>query len=104
MASPEFDFIQDKIKDELAFKAKYKGGGVRRLLPYVLGWSPSASGVSEEVTLCYEFTNPPKAGWRCLKVAGLSDLQNNNAPLPDPLPDCDCHRQNCVTDIEEHRC
>lgn len=104
MPSPEFDFIQQKIKDQLAFRAKYQGGPMRRLLPYALGWSPDPSDQPVEFVLCYDFTNPPKAGWRCFKVAGLTDLKDNGAPLPSPLPVCDCDRQNCVTEIEEQRC
>ena len=106
MASSNFDIIRAKIQSKTAFKAKYKTPEMRRLLPYVLGWSLNTSGASEEVCLCYEFTNPNphKAGWRCFKVELFTEVGDSNKPLPSPEPVCDCDRQNCVTDIEEHRC
>ena len=103
MPSDNFLKIQQKIKDRVAFKAKYGSAGMRRLLPYVLGWKLNTAGDSEEVVLCYEFTNSTNTGWRCFKAAGFSDLQANSAPLPDPLPKVDLDGQNCVKDIEEHR-
>lgn len=92
-------------------KAKYDrdGDGIdpqgsRKMWPMVLGHSddPDPPHDPLEMVLCFQFTgSPSQRGWRCFKVALLSDIGDTSPNVPRPvMDDEDVERQSCVTDVE----
>ncbi|HJQ81526.1 MAG TPA: hypothetical protein VJ828_16310 [Lacipirellulaceae bacterium] len=105
-------YIQNTPLKPMAAKYNPPGGtpggnGVRWLWPHVLGTSPIPGSMSEEeVVLCNQYHPPAFAGWKCLKVLHLTDIQD--VPGTPPSPDDDLtavelQRQSCVLTIVASR-
>jgi hypothetical protein len=120
--SANYQVLDQAITNKKAVSAKYKGGGERKLLPHVLGTSPSSGqGPDEEIVLCYQFDgfspmplvmpHPSPKNWRSFKVSELSDITILNIQIPSaqggsgwtPKNYAKVGRQNNVTSVKKKR-
>src|SRR5690606_11445534 len=98
MASATYRLIAGAIRAEQQITCRY-GGHYRELCPHVLGHTEG-----EEKLLAYQFGGtsskrlPPDGQWRCLRVAGMSNVQARNGPWHEG----GSHRseQSCVADVD----
>jgi hypothetical protein len=78
MPSATYRLIRRAIQNEQQITCLYRGY-VREMCPHILGWTGR-----EEKLLAYQFggrtgsTLPPGGEWRCLNVAGMSDVKARN--------------------------
>lgn len=76
-------------------------GGSRKMWPMVLGSSqtPDLPEETTEMVLCYQTTGG--VGWRCFKVALLSDIRETTPNQAKPPMDEDqVRRQSCVVNVD----
>jgi len=75
MPSVGYGFIRNAIRSEQQITCRY-AGHYREICPHIIGWTNG-----EEKLLGWQFGGetssalPPGGEWRCLKVAGMSDIK-----------------------------
>jgi len=98
MASATYELIGKAIRAEQQITCRY-GGHYRELCPHVLGRTNG-----EEKLLAFQFGGtgskplPPGGEWRCLRVAGMSEVQARDGRWHEG----GSHRseQSCVADVD----
>jgi hypothetical protein len=81
MPSASYQTIRQAIENEQQITCTYQGHD-RELCPHIIGWTNS-----KERLLAYQFGGtagsrplPPDGDWKCLDVAGMSNIQARDGP------------------------